>query len=516
MHDNIRVLVIEDDRDLLNQLVNCYKKIFIEENIHCSITKCNVGAFALSMVEEEEEKFDLVSLDMNLGIGAPYDKNGKFMKGSDGRSILTTLSENQSCNGVIIVSGIQHDEELEWIDHSQGDLEVFRRTIHQRLEELYPNKNAIFYKSRTDFQDTISDIFDSKDVIIKISGINDEPEYGWIQREDFFDIYFFNQQTQIQERLHLKKTNAAIFIQKLLKQPYPQNPIPESELYIPLKINVDDAYIEMDNDPFGYDDGKDKEVARVIDYSEEVSFDDVKSLIMNIENILKKCGPVDKVSSPELLETLEFLVQDFDELYQMYKSGYNFKVSNDNKYKSHKYVLQPELIYVDRIQVTIKILELKLKKLTEENLSSIEDYTYDPDLDLNKYTILMNLVTLYSRNPKFTNDNIMSYAMDQISELEDRFNTNDVQFDAYKLPTTRKISFDKKPSRSNVSNQIKNFIFKLEEKQSQKAPGLIEHLKKSFGCQIEFNPKRNRDERKIKNPREYKPPKDQIVRWRTK
>lgn len=184
----IKILIIEDEPEWSDALEKAYRALFAGEETDISVR--NVGYDAIRDFADKK-KYDLLSLDLNLASTAIKDDTGKIVKnisGYDGRSLLSLAHKQKVCNGIVVVSGIHEDDQFVWLDEKEGELREFKRTIHQRLEELFPGKNTIFYKG--EIAETIADIIRHKKLIHEVAGLLDEPEYGFYLAGQKWELIF--------------------------------------------------------------------------------------------------------------------------------------------------------------------------------------------------------------------------------------------------------------------------------------------------------------------------------------
>lgn len=124
----VRLLIVEDERDLLVRLAELYRAKFEELGFGpVEIEEASSVAGARERAREARGRpYDLVSLDVNL--------NDPEVTGLD---VLATLSRYQSAWMVALLTGVEGDATL---DGTLGDAkaEELRKTLRQRADERFP------------------------------------------------------------------------------------------------------------------------------------------------------------------------------------------------------------------------------------------------------------------------------------------------------------------------------------------------------------------------------------------
>lgn len=482
----IKILIVEDDLDTSSALIKVYKKIFEEKDCNVSITNHTEGYRALIDIEDGK-KYDLISLDMNLGSTALLSQNGRLL-GSDGRSILKLAYKKQATNGLIIVSGIQNDQEIDWRDEEEGDISIFKRTIHSILSDLYPGKNVIFYKGQS-IDDTVDDILKYKNKIVAASGLSDEPKYGFYKTGEIFHINFYNEVTKRIETLELKKTTGLEYIQRMIEVP---NKV--FKVYDLLKVRDEMHLKNLEL----FNDDKNK------DYNYDIldPIDEIADLKENISHIERKLPSIDDVTI------------DYKELVKSYivelKNLYQFLISS----KYEKDIIVSTYRKIINWQIRLNEIELgELFPIPKEN-----DPIYIPHIT-NIYYCGIELLKLYEKKYQFSKEEDIIDKIQKLNNILEKYshlsqtrkNIKPIGIEKY-LNRTEKSRYSK--DKSNVQNSIKNSLIKIYKMKKQ-APGLANHLLSSFGFSEVYSNRYKRKIKKVKNPFEYKPEKSEII-WITK
>lgn len=142
--NEIKVLVVEDDANWKEALCQMYKEIMPQ----CHVNSASSGPDALRMIENDE-KFDLLSLDINLGIAHPKTEVGHLdlnVHGADGRSVLRRVHELNACKGVIVITGLAYDTTLPLVIPDKNDLMRVKSTLDEYLENLFPGRKLYLQK----------------------------------------------------------------------------------------------------------------------------------------------------------------------------------------------------------------------------------------------------------------------------------------------------------------------------------------------------------------------------------
>lgn len=142
--NEIKVLVVEDDANWKEALCQMYKEIIPR----CHVNSASSGLDALRMIENGE-KFDLLSLDINLGITHPKTEVGRpdlNVHGADGRSVLRRAHELNACKGVIVITGLAYDTTLALVIPNKKDLMRVKSTLDEYLEDLFQGRKLYLQK----------------------------------------------------------------------------------------------------------------------------------------------------------------------------------------------------------------------------------------------------------------------------------------------------------------------------------------------------------------------------------
>ena len=140
----LRILVVEDDRKWKNPIVNMYENILGNSGIVDSVDS---GPEALKRIERE--KYNILSVDINLYLAHPLkpdDSIDHSQRGIDGRTILEEAAEAGTCAGVVVITGLQRDENLHIAIQDEDDRDEVLMTLHEYLNRLFPEKNLYFQK----------------------------------------------------------------------------------------------------------------------------------------------------------------------------------------------------------------------------------------------------------------------------------------------------------------------------------------------------------------------------------
>ena len=152
----IRVLVVEDDANWNDALCRMYEEIL--SPVSPVVESANSGPAAIRMIRSRE--FDLISCDINLGSTHPVVDGlpDRKVEGADGRKVLREVSEKQACNGVVVITGIDHDETISMVVPEKGELKRLKMNLDVYIDELFPDKSLCLKK---DPDSTISNIQES-------------------------------------------------------------------------------------------------------------------------------------------------------------------------------------------------------------------------------------------------------------------------------------------------------------------------------------------------------------------
>lgn len=141
----IQLLIIEDSPEWAIKLLKMYEEVFQETDIKLEMYLEISGNKALERLNRES--FDLISLDINLSNNHPLTQNNQIdleIRGADGRDILLYAHENKSCKGVIVITGLQQDENLDVVIPDEEEREEVRMELDLFLEELFPGRRNLY------------------------------------------------------------------------------------------------------------------------------------------------------------------------------------------------------------------------------------------------------------------------------------------------------------------------------------------------------------------------------------
>jgi hypothetical protein len=121
------------------------------------VESASSGPDAIRMIRSR--KFDLVSCDINLGITHPENPDGfpdTKIAGADGRTVIREVSERRAGNGIVVITGIDHDETISVVIRDEARVERLRMTLNTYIEEMFPGKNPCLKKgSKSTIQECI-------------------------------------------------------------------------------------------------------------------------------------------------------------------------------------------------------------------------------------------------------------------------------------------------------------------------------------------------------------------------
>ncbi len=140
----LRVLIVEDDHNWRGALCEMYKDIVYPDEV--ILHSAASGPEAIRFLENE--KYDVLSLDINLGSTHPRESNEKpdiGIPGADGRTVLRKAEELSGCNSVIVITGIHIDDTLSFFLTGE-EVNVVRMTLQIYLNETFPGNHLYLMK----------------------------------------------------------------------------------------------------------------------------------------------------------------------------------------------------------------------------------------------------------------------------------------------------------------------------------------------------------------------------------
>lgn len=143
-----RVLVVEDDPNWNNALCDMYKDILAE--LSPFVLPVMSGKEALALIESGE-KFNLLSLDINLGKTHPKTPEGwpdLTKEGAEGRPVLRRAIEKKACKAVVVITQLPEDKTLNLVIPDENERRIAKMTLPAYLNELFPGRSLYLSKSR--------------------------------------------------------------------------------------------------------------------------------------------------------------------------------------------------------------------------------------------------------------------------------------------------------------------------------------------------------------------------------
>jgi CheY-like chemotaxis protein len=145
-----RVLLVEDEPEWLIPLGEEYERILGKKHA-VMITSVTRGQDALNKLKEHRDRpYDLLSLDINLGLRHPRgsdDRPNLRIEGADGRTVLRRASEWGSCGAIIVITGLHDDDTLHFVMGGEQEVRYARMTIGAYMQELFPGRHILYSKA---------------------------------------------------------------------------------------------------------------------------------------------------------------------------------------------------------------------------------------------------------------------------------------------------------------------------------------------------------------------------------
>lgn len=127
-----RILIVEDDPTWAEALYEMYSRIFGSD---CEVARASNEEDALAMLRRTGVR--LLSLDVNLIT-------------SNGLKILSEASRKRKVDFVVVVSGLQHDEDIDLTVITEAELRDLRSSTELVVEQYVPrSKYILCHKPRT-------------------------------------------------------------------------------------------------------------------------------------------------------------------------------------------------------------------------------------------------------------------------------------------------------------------------------------------------------------------------------
>ena len=132
---NTRILVVEDNGEWRRALVDMYKSILGDRN--CTVLSAETPQEAIDMLEDGD--YQLLSLDINLSTHA---------EGGNGMDVLEEAAGRELVNGVVVITGVMHDEKLEVAIPDKDRLLTAQIALGDYVNSWFvgPERNCVLYK----------------------------------------------------------------------------------------------------------------------------------------------------------------------------------------------------------------------------------------------------------------------------------------------------------------------------------------------------------------------------------
>jgi CheY-like chemotaxis protein len=147
MGRRIRILVAEDDPGWQQALLRLYAEVLNDRAPEIVLARNGPEAFDLVT----HQKFDLLSLDLNLGFAPPSSQNARMesrITGADGRSVLRRAYERKACRAVVVITGAPYDEQLDRVISEEKDVRRLRTAPPVELQQWFPGASLYLVKER--------------------------------------------------------------------------------------------------------------------------------------------------------------------------------------------------------------------------------------------------------------------------------------------------------------------------------------------------------------------------------
>lgn len=146
----MKILVVEDNYDYRQALIEMYQQIF--DKIAVQIDHAVTGKEAIEMLKKN--KYDLLSLDINLSENLHKNEQGKLrdidITGACGMDVLDVAGKRKSCTGVVVITLLENDPNLDLIIPDKQKQNRLQMTIDSNLRKYFSNTSLRLSKRPID------------------------------------------------------------------------------------------------------------------------------------------------------------------------------------------------------------------------------------------------------------------------------------------------------------------------------------------------------------------------------
>lgn len=135
----MRILIVEDDPQYRKFIAQMYQTILANENLDIQYSSDTPMTRALL---ESGKKFDFISFDIVL------DKNATSIQGANARDLIRLASkdENNSCLGLITITGILHDSTAEATFNNQDEYIEIAQSLNNYVTKYFHPTRYLDYR----------------------------------------------------------------------------------------------------------------------------------------------------------------------------------------------------------------------------------------------------------------------------------------------------------------------------------------------------------------------------------
>lgn len=140
-----RILIVEDDHEWLGELQRFLRLLLENEAVTARIDPTTTKQEALEKLRrarEQGQPYDLLSLDINLGVTLSADGTARQL--SNGRDVLTEAHLLKACHAAMIVTGVGADQEIDQICIEDKERIVLRAGLPAILDKMFPNERGLY------------------------------------------------------------------------------------------------------------------------------------------------------------------------------------------------------------------------------------------------------------------------------------------------------------------------------------------------------------------------------------
>lgn len=130
----LSVLVVEDNDEWSRALCRMYQDLLGTDEVD------DASTVRRALDKLERRSYDLLSVDIIMKKDSPAY--------GDGRRVVIDAAERNTSRGLVCITGMRHDDELEVVLEDDETIEEVRMTLEAFLDRFFPGRHLLYHKHR--------------------------------------------------------------------------------------------------------------------------------------------------------------------------------------------------------------------------------------------------------------------------------------------------------------------------------------------------------------------------------